>query len=263
MPKKKKKWSLKKGLAITLIWLIVFSPALGILFMLNIANDESLPDILELENPKTDLASVILTSDLQELGKYYHENRTNAHYSELPKSLIDALIATEDERFFEHSGIDVRALARVVKGVITGNLKGGGSTISQQLAKLLFPRKKLTKTELAIRKVKEWIIATKLERNYTKEEILSMYLNKFDFLNNAVGITSASQVYFNKKPKQLDLHESAMLIGMAKNPSLFNPIRKPDTVLKRRSVVLYQMLKNDYIKLINFGFEELDIYTNE
>ncbi len=247
MTKKEKKWSLKKGLAIILLWLLVFSPALGILFMLNIANDESLPDILELENPKTDLASVILTSDLQELGKYYHENRTNAHYSELPKSLIDALIATEDERFFDHSGIDVRALARVVKGVITGDLKGGGSTISQQLAKLLFPRKRLSKTELAVRKVKEWIIATKLERNYTKEEILSMYLNKFDFLNNAVGISSASQVYFNKKPNQLDLHESAMLVGMAKNPSLFNPIRKPDTVLKRRSVVLYQMLKNNYI----------------
>tara|TARA_B100001287_G_scaffold141563_1_gene119092 strand:+ start:24461 stop:26938 length:2478 start_codon:yes stop_codon:yes gene_type:complete len=247
MSKKKKKWSLKKGLVLVLLWLFVLSPAFGVLFMINVANDESLPNILELENPKTDLASVILTSDLQELGKYYHENRTNAHYSQLPKSLIDALIATEDERFFEHSGIDARALARVAKGIVTGNLKGGGSTISQQLAKLLFPRKRLSKTELAVRKVKEWIIATKLERNYTKEEILSMYLNKFDFLNNAVGITSASQVYFNKKPNQLDLHESAMLIGMAKNPSLFNPVRKPDTVLKRRSVVLYQMLKNNYI----------------
>jgi penicillin-binding protein 1A len=247
MSKKENKRSVKKGVVIILLWLIILSPAFGIFFMLNIANDESLPDILELENPKTDLASVILTSDLQELGKYYHENRTNSHFNQLPTSLIDALIATEDERFFEHSGIDVRALARVVKGVVTGNLKGGGSTISQQLAKLLFPRKRLSKTELAVRKVKEWIIATKLERNYTKEEILSMYLNKFDFLNNAVGISSASQVYFNKKPHQLELHESAMLVGMAKNPSLFNPVRKPDTVLKRRSVVLYQMLKNNYI----------------
>jgi len=215
--------------------------------MLNLANDDSLPDILELENPKTDLASVILTSDLHELGKYFHENRTNVHYNQLPKSLVEALIATEDERFFDHSGIDVRALGRVLKGVITGNLKGGGSTITQQLAKLLFPRKRLSKFELAIRKIKEWIIASKLENNYTKEEILSMYLNKFDFLNNAVGINSASQVYFNKKPHQLDLHESAMLVGMAKNPSLFNPVRKPDTVLKRRSVVLNQMLKNEYI----------------
>ena len=242
-----RKFNLKKLLIAAFIWVLILSPAFGVLFLLNLADDESLPNILELENPKTDLASVILSSDLQQLGKYYHENRTNTHFNQLPQSLIDALIATEDERFFDHSGIDVRALGRVVKGVLTGNLKGGGSTISQQLAKLLFPRKRLSKTELAIRKFKEWIIASKLEKNYTKEEILSMYLNKFDFLNNAVGINSAAQVYFNKKPHQLDLHESAMLIGMAKNPSLFNPVRKPDTVFKRRSVVLYQMLKNNFI----------------
>ena len=243
----KKTFTFKKLLLIIFIWSIILSPAIGILLLLNVANDDTLPDIQELENPKTDLASVILTSDLKELGKYYHENRTNIHFNQLPHSIVDALVATEDERFFEHSGIDVRALARVLKGIVTSNLKGGGSTISQQLAKLLFPRKRLTKTELAIRKIKEWIIATKLERNYTKEEILSMYLNKFDFLNNAVGINSASQVYFNKSPSELELHESAMLVGMAKNPSLFNPIRKPDTVIKRRSVVLKQMLKNNYI----------------
>ena len=138
-------------------------------------------------------------------------------------------------------------MLRVFKGLVSGDLKGGGSTITQQLAKLLFPRKRLNKFEFALRKFKEWIIASKLEKNYTKEEILSMYLNKFDFLNNAVGINSAAQVYFNKIPKELELHESAMLIGMAKNPSLFNPIRRPDTVLKRRTVVLYQMYKNKYI----------------
>ena len=138
-------------------------------------------------------------------------------------------------------------MLRVFKGLVSGDLKGGGSTITQQLAKLLFPRKRLNKFEFALRKFKEWIIASKLEKNYTKEEILSMYLNKFDFLNNAVGINSAAQVYFNKLPKELDLHESAMLIGMAKNPSLFNPVRRPDTVLKRRTVVLYQMYKNNYI----------------
>ena len=231
-----------------MIWGVIFSPALGLWGLIQLADDETLPKIKELENPKTDLASVILSADFIHLGKYYHENRTNVHYNFLPKSLIDALIATEDERFFEHSGIDVRALGRVVMGVITGDLKGGGSTITQQLAKLLFPRKKLSKFEFALRKIKEWIIATKLERNYTKEEILAMYLNKFDFLNNAVGINSASQVYFNKSPSQLDLHESAMLIGMAKNPSLFNPIRRPDTVHKRRSVVLFQMYKNNYIE---------------
>ena len=231
-----------------MIWGVIFSPALGLWGLIQLADAETLPKIKELENPKTDLASVILSADFIHLGKYYHENRTNVHYNFLPKSLIDALIATEDERFFEHSGIDVRALGRVVMGVITGDLKGGGSTITQQLAKLLFPRKKLSKFEFALRKIKEWIIATKLERNYTKEEILAMYLNKFDFLNNAVGINSASQVYFNKSPSQLDLHESAMLIGMAKNPSLFNPVRRPDTVHKRRSVVLFQMYKHNYIE---------------
>ena len=136
-----RKFNLKKLLIAAFIWVLILSPAFGVLFLLNLADDESLPNILELENPKTDLASVILSSDLQQLGKYYHENRTNTHFNQLPQSLIDALIATEDERFFDHSGIDVRALGRVVKGVLTGNLKGGGSTISQQLAKLLFPRK--------------------------------------------------------------------------------------------------------------------------
>jgi penicillin-binding protein 1A len=243
----KKKSILRKLLKFLIIWLIVLSPAIGLWVLLDVANDETLPKIKELENPKTDLASVIYSSDLVNLGKYYHENRTNIHYNHIPQTLIDALIATEDERFFDHSGIDIIALGRVLKGVITGNLKGGGSTITQQLAKLLFPRKKLSKFEFALRKIKEWIIASKLEKNYTKEEILAMYLNKFDFLNNAVGINSAAQVYFNKSPNQLELHESAMLVGMAKNPSLFNPIRRPDTVLKRRSVVLFQMLKNNYI----------------
>ena len=246
--KKEIKTSLfKKILKLLIIWFLVFSPAIGLWVLINIADDETLPKITELENPKTDLASVVLSSDYVHLGKYYHENRTNTHFNNLPKSLVNALIATEDERFFEHSGVDVRALLRVFKGLVTGDLKGGGSTITQQLAKLLFPRKRLNKFELALRKFKEWIIASKLEKNYTKEEILSMYLNKFDFLNNAVGINSAAQVYFNKLPKELDLHESAMLIGMAKNPSLFNPIRRPDTVLKRRTVVLFQMFKNNYI----------------
>ena len=245
--KAKKNSIFKKILIILTIWLLVLSPAIGLWGLIELANDETLPKIKELENPKTDLASVIYSSDLINLGKYYHENRTNIHYNYIPKSLINALIATEDERFFKHSGIDIRALGRVLKGILTGDLKGGGSTITSQLAKLLFPRKKLTKFEFALRKIKEWIIASKLEKNYTKEEILSMYLNKFDFLNNAVGINSASQVYFNKSPSQLALHESAMLVGMAKNPSLFNPVRRPDTVFKRRGVVLYQMFKNNYI----------------
>lgn len=231
------------------MWIAVLSPLFGIFTLLSIADDGTLPDITTLENPKTDLASVILSSDMQELGKYYRENRVNVHYNDLPEHLVNALIATEDERFLEHSGVDIRALGRVVKGVVTGNSKGGGSTISQQLAKLLFPRKRLSKKELIIRKFKEWIISSRLELNYTKQEIIAMYLNKFDFLNNAVGINSAAQVYFNKKPIELNLQESAMLIGMAKNPSLFNPLRKPDTVFKRRSVVLKQMLKNKFISV--------------
>ena len=149
------------------------------LILVNMANDETLPDISELENPKTNLASVIYSEDLKEIGNYYHENRTNIHFNYLPDHLVYALVATEDERFFEHSGIDIRALGRVIKGVVTGNSKGGGSTISQQLAKLLFPRKRLTKFELVLRKIKEWIIASKLERNYTKEEIIAMYLKIF------------------------------------------------------------------------------------
>lgn len=244
-PKKKK----LKTIIICAMWIAVLSPLFGIFTLLSIADDGTLPDITTLENPKTDLASVILSSDMQELGKYYRENRVNVHYNDLPEHLVNALIATEDERFLEHSGVDIRALGRVVKGVVTGNSKGGGSTISQQLAKLLFPRKRLSKKELIIRKFKEWIISSRLELNYTKQEIIAMYLNKFDFLNNAVGINSAAQVYFNKKPIELNLQESAMLVGMAKNPSLFNPLRKPDTVFKRRSVVLNQMLKNKFISV--------------
>ena len=129
-----------KTVIICITWVAVLSPLLGIFTLLSIADDGTLPDITTLENPKTDLASVILSSDMQELGKYYRENRVNVHYNDLPKHLVNALIATEDERFLEHSGVDLRALGRVVKGVVTGNSKGGGSTISQQLAKLLFPR---------------------------------------------------------------------------------------------------------------------------
>jgi penicillin-binding protein 1A len=202
-----------------------------------------------LENPETNLASVIYTSDIELIGKYYQENRTNSKYNELSDWLIKALVSTEDERYYEHSGIDVKALGRVVKGVVTGNSsQGGGSTISQQLSKLLFPREKLSKIELVVRKFKEWIIAARLEKNYTKAEIISMYFNKFDFLNNAVGVNSAASVYFGKTPLQLNIQESAMLVGMAKNPSLFNPLRFPEKVIKRREIVLFQMKKNGHLK---------------
>lgn len=208
----------------------------------------SLPEINDLLNPKNNLASIIYTSDMKILGKYYSENRVAISYQKLDPKLVNALIATEDARFFDHSGIDFRALLRSFLGIFLGGEKGGGSTISQQLAKMMFPREKLNKIELVIRKIKEWIIASKLEKYYTKEEIIAQYLNKFDFLNLAVGIKSASQIYFNTSPDSLKIEQAAMLVGMAKNPSLFNPVKNKNTALKRRNVVLNQMVKYGYLK---------------
>ena len=204
----------------------------------------SLPKVDELLNPKNSLATVVYSGDLKILGKYYLENRVNVNFQQLDKDLVSALIATEDARFFEHSGVDAKALAR---SIFSGGGKGGASTLSQQLAKKMFPREKLNKAELIIRKVKEWIIATRLEKLYTKEEILSLYLNKFDFLNLAVGIKSAAQIYFNRTQDSLRIEQAAMLIGMAKNPSLFNPIKHIEATTLRRNVVLNQMVKYGYL----------------
>ena len=203
-----------------------------------------MPSFEELENRKENLASRVYSSDLVLLGTYFRENRSNISYDELSPHLIDALIATEDIRFYSHSGIDFKALPRVFSGILTGNKKGGGSTISQQLAKMLFPREeKMSKFKIANRKFQEWVIAVKLEKNYTKEEIIEMYFNKFDFLNLAVGIESASRVYFDTIPTGLSVTQAAMLVGMAKNPSLFNPLRRPEETMQRRNVVLGQMMK--------------------
>jgi penicillin-binding protein 1A len=181
------------------------------------------------------------------LGKYYSENRVNVNFSELDSDIVKALIATEDARFYEHSGVDAKAIGRAMTGFARGGNQGGGSTISQQLAKMMFPRENLSKIELAVRKVKEWIIASKLEKLYTKEEILSLYLNKFDFLNLAVGIKSAAQIYFNRAQDSLNIEQASMLVGMAKNPAYFNPIRYPERTLQRRNVVMSQMLKYGYL----------------
>ena len=177
------------------------------------------------------------------------ENRKYIEYREIPQSVIDALIATEDVRFYDHSGVDVRGLFRVAKGLLTANTSaGGGSTISQQLAKMLFPRESdLNVFELAIRKFREWVIAVRLEKSYTKEEILTMYLNKYDFLNLAVGISSAADIYFQVPLDSLKVEQAAMLIGMAKNSSYYNPVRRPELTLNRRNVVLSQMYKYDKI----------------
>ena len=208
-----------------------------------------MPSFTELENPQNLFASEVITRDGTVLGRYFRENRSSVTYNQLPQNLIDALIATEDVRFYKHSGIDLRGLFRVLKGVITGNSNsGGGSTITQQLAKMLFPRNHLdSKFDLVLRKFKEWVIAVKLERSYTKEEIITMYLNKYDFLNLAVGIKSAARIYFNTLPDSLNLQQSAMLVGMAKNSALYNPVRRPELTLGRRNVILQQMEKYDFI----------------
>lgn len=246
---KKKNW--KKY--IIGFWLLFGLGITGVaIFFIMIAkgNLGFMPSFEELENPPNILASEIFSEDGKILDKYFiHENRTFVNYENLPPHLIDALISTEDVRFFRHSGIDLRGLARVFKGIVTGDTSsGGGSTISQQLAKMLFPREELSgPLDLVIRKFKEWVIAVKLERSYTKEEILLMYLNKYDFLNLAVGIKSAAQIYFSIPPDSLQLHQAAMLVGMAQNSSLYNPVRRPELVLNRRNVVLNQMAKYGFI----------------
>jgi penicillin-binding protein 1A len=230
-------------------WILFAGPIVGLLlFVLGIRLFADLPDTEELQNPKTLLATEIYTSDMKVMGKFYAENRTNVKFKDISPNVVNALIATEDARFYDHSGVDVRALGRAVYGALTGSSSsGGGSTISQQLAKMLFPREELSKFQLVIRKIKEWIIAVKLEKEYTKEEIIALYLNKFDYVNNAVGIKSAAQIYFDTTPDSLKMEEAAMLVGMAKNPAYFNPNRFHERAEGRRNTVLIQMNKYGYI----------------
>nr|NQU93869.1 transglycosylase domain-containing protein [Bacteroidota bacterium] len=203
-----------------------------------------MPTFEELENPQSFLASEIISHDGELLGTYYVENRSKITFADISPHLINALISTEDVRFYDHSGIDIKALGRVLYGALSGQDKGGGSTITQQLAKNLFPREyNQSALELGFRKFKEWVIAAKLEKRYSKEEIITMYLNKFDFLNLAVGIKSASRVYFSTTPANLNTEQSALLVGMVKNPSLYNPLRRPELTLDRRNIVLSQMKK--------------------
>lgn len=238
-------------------WIILFLPPVLLLltvFLVAVGAFGALPTFEELENPRNNLASVVYSSDGKVLGKYYAENRVNIKYNELSPYLVNALVATEDARFYEHSGVDARGLGRVLVRTVIGGDKsgGGGSTLSQQLAKMLFPREKSSKIKMVTRKIKEWVIAARLERQYTKDEILTMYLNKFDFINTAVGIKSAAKVYFNQTPDSLNLQQAAMLVGMAKNPALFNPVRRPDTTMHRRNVVMAQMVKYGYLKQAEF-----------
>jgi penicillin-binding protein 1A len=227
---------------------------IGLLFMalfftaLSIGWLGFMPSFEELENPKSKLASEVISADQKVLGSYYLENRSNIHYSELSPLIIKALIATEDFRFEQHSGIDGIALFRVFKGMATGTNKGGGSTITQQLAKNLFPREHhYTIIGTGFAKLKEWITAIKLERNYTKEEILALYLNTVDFGSLAYGVKSASRTYFDKLPADLNLQESAVLIGLLRAPSYYSPVRNKERSKKRREVVLSQMVENGYL----------------
>lgn len=205
----------------------------------------SLPDETSLENPEKDLATQIISSDGQVIGKFFKENRTPIKYEDLPNHLVNALIATEDARFYSHSGVDGKGTIRALTFLGT---RGGASTISQQLAKQFFTDQvSRNKFQRGMQKIKEWIIATRLERRYTKEEIITMYFNVYDFLNLAIGIESASNIYFDKGPQDLKIEESAMLVGMFKNSSLYNPKRNPEGVTNRRNVVLSQMAKYDFI----------------
>ena len=204
-----------------------------------------LPPLDELQNPKNKFATEIISADMQSLGRFYrNENRVSVEYTDISPYMIDALIATEDVRFYDHTGVDLKSLMRAIMKL---GKAGGGSTLTQQLAKQLWSPRANNIFERALQKPIEWVIATKLERLYSKEEILTMYLNQFDFLYNAVGIKSAAQVYFSTTPANLKLEEAAMLVGMCKNPSMYNPRRRLENALSRRNTVLNQMCKYEYI----------------
>ena len=204
-----------------------------------------LPPLEELQNPRNKYATEVISSDMQLLGRYYRqENRVGVNYEDISPNMINALIATEDARYYSHTGIDFKSLLRAIAKM---GKAGGGSTITQQLAKQLWSPRANNIFERALQKPIEWVIATKLERLYSKEEILTMYLNQFDFLYNAVGIKSAAQVYFSTTPDKLTIEEAAMLVGMCKNPSMYNPRRRPERALNRRNTVLDQMCKYGYL----------------
>ena len=229
-------WSLFFG-GILVVWLVLWLITRGVLGYL--------PPLEELQNPKNTFASEIISADMQSLGRYYrYENRVGVQYADLSPNLINALVATEDVRFYDHTGVDFKSMFRAILKL---GRAGGGSTLTQQLAKQLWSPRANNIFERAMQKPIEWVIATKLERLYSKDEILLMYLNQFDFLYNAVGIQSASQVYFSTTPSELKTEEAAMLVGMCKNPSLYNPVRHPERATGRRNTVLSQMEKYGFL----------------
>ena len=241
------KW-FRWGIVISM-WGAALFPLLFILYMLN-STSHMVKDVNIIEDSPELQASIIYSADGKEMGRYWKINRKSLRYKDISPNAVSALIATEDERYHEHSGIDGRA---VLRAIISMGKDGGASTISQQLAKLLFTiseknkgaKVAKSKWERLEQKFPEMVIATHLEKMYTKEEIIQMYLNQFDFLNNAVGIGTASKVYFNTTADSLQPHQAAMLIGMLKNPALYNPITNPEKTKHRRNVVLNQWLKKD------------------
>lgn len=232
------------------LWLL-FIVAIGvaILFFFGIAQEwfGPMPSFEELENPQNNLATEIYSSDGVLLGTFFIENRSNVDYRDISPNLINALLAIEDIRFEDHSGIDERALLRVFYGVVTGSSKGGGSTLTQQLAKNLFPRGHLNTAQLVLRKFQEWVTAVKLERTYSKEEIIAMYLNTVFYGHNAYGIKSAAKTFFGKTADSLNLQESALMAGVVNKPSGYSPISHPERSMERRNLVLAQMQKYEFI----------------
>ncbi len=229
------------------LWVIVLSIIIGVIILFNQLSKTGIPEFTEIENPQYNIASIVYGSKNEEIGRYFVDNRVNLIYKDINPNIIKILTNTEDTRYFEHSGIDFRSLVRVaIKTVVLQQKSaGGGSTISQQLAKLLYKRPSLKGKskieylkELISIKLREWITATKLEKNYTKEEIIAMYLNKFDFIHGAKGLHAASEIYFGKPQKELNISESSVLVGMLKNPNLYNPNRHMASAKSRRDLLM-------------------------
>ena len=249
MAKRKKTKKEPYKIYIKWMWCLFFMGIFGLFLLFGGAALEwygPMPDLQQLENPRTNLATQIISSDGEFLGKYYlDDNRTPITYEELPQNMVQALIATEDERFYEHAGIDWRGTLRAFAYL---GKRGGASTITQQLARQIFVGvRSRNKIKAVLQKAQEWVIAVQLEQRYTKNEILSLYLNKYDFGYQADGVRSAAKIFFNKTPQTLSIEESATLVGMLKNSSLYNPIRRPERVKERRNIVFQQMVRNELI----------------
>jgi penicillin-binding protein 1A len=254
----------KYKIYILAFWGMIIIPLILLITLFTLISFDKMgfmPSFEQLENPKNNLASEVYSFDGELLGKYYFENRSFVHYNDLSPHLVNCLVAAEDIRFTKHAGIDARSLARVIfKTIILGqSAAGGGSTITQQLAKNLFPRDTTTysssiarKANLGLTKFKEWVIAVKLEKNYTKEEILTMYLNTVPFGSNSFGIKAACQTFFNKHPKELTIEESALLVGIVKAPTRYSPVRNPENSLWKRNQVLGKVLRNNFISQSTF-----------